>query len=216
MARSVCSPSPSQGISHEKNVPALPKASRPPIRFSGPHGHQERTRDHQSPSGGRPETSRGRWDHAQVCPAHPGLIPGGSDSVLTLIFAAQNFSAPTDSPKSESLPRARIIRRRAVFDATRNQGRRVSNRYMALNFLARDAVKSGESGTVAFLTPKRLGAATKRTQLRRRMREIYRRNLARPAENFHLIWVARPPALELSFEELKKCMTELRRRSHSR
>jgi ribonuclease P protein component len=92
----------------------------------------------------------------------------------------------------------------------------VSNRYMALNFLARDAVKSGESGTVAFLTPKRLGAATKRTQLRRRMREIYRRNLARPAENFHLIWVARPPALELSFEELKKCMTELRRRSHSR
>jgi RNase P protein component len=48
------------------------------------------------------------------------------------------------------------------------------------------------------------------------MREIYRRNLALPAENSHLVWVARPPALELSFEELKKCMTELRRRSHSR
>jgi hypothetical protein len=72
---------------------------------------------------------------------------------------------------------------------------------MALNFLPQDAVKSGESGTVAFLTPKR---------------EIYRRNLALPAENSHLVWVARPPALELSFEELKKCMTELRRRSHSR
>jgi ribonuclease P protein component len=118
--------------------------------------------------------------------------------------------------RSESLPRARIIRRRAVFDATRNKGRHVGNRYLALNFLPHDAVKpgepAGETGTVAFLTPKRLGAATVRNQLRRRMREIYRRYLARPAETAYLVWVARPPALELPFEELKKCMTELRKR----
>jgi len=113
---------------------------------------------------------------------------------------------------SETLPRARIIRRRAVFDATRNQGRRVSNRWMALNFIARAAVKSGETGTVAFLTPKRVGAATKRTQLRRRMREIYRRHLAQTEEASYLVWIARPPALELPFEELKKCMTALRQR----
>jgi ribonuclease P protein component len=114
---------------------------------------------------------------------------------------------------AESLPRARIIRRRAVFDATRNKGRRVSNRYLALNFLSRNAVKSGEPAgetcTVAFLTPKRLGAATRRNQLRRRMREIYRRYLAQPSETAYLVWVARPPALELPFEELKACMTEL-------
>jgi len=119
---------------------------------------------------------------------------------------------PADSPRSESLPRARIIRRRAVFDATRNKGRRVSNRYMALNFIARDAVKTGETGTVAFLTPKRLGETVKRNQLRRRMREIYRRYLAQPSEKAYLVWVARPPALELPFEELKKCMTALRER----
>ena len=113
---------------------------------------------------------------------------------------------------SESLPRARIIRRRTVFDATRIKGRRVSNRYMALNFLPRDTVKTGETGTVAFLTPKRVGAATKRTQHRRRMREIYRRHVAQPSETAYLIWVARPPALELPFEELKKCMTALRER----
>jgi len=116
---------------------------------------------------------------------------------------------------SESLPRARVIRRRAVFDATRNKGRRVSNRWMALNFLAREAIKSGETGTVAFLTPKRVGAATKRTQLRRRMREIYRRHLAHPDEIAYLVWVARPPALELSFEELKRCMTALRERART-
>ena len=114
---------------------------------------------------------------------------------------------------TESLPRARIIRRRAIFDATRLKGRRVSNRYLALNFLPRDAVKSGETGTVAFLTPKRLGAATRRTQLRRRMREIYRRCMAQPSGSAYLVWVARPPALELPFEELKKCMTALRERA---
>jgi ribonuclease P protein component len=128
----------------------------------------------------------------------------------------QNSPNPTGSPNSESLPRARIIRRRTVFDATRNKGRRVSNRYMALNFLPRAAVKSGEpageTGTVAFLTPKRVGPATVRNKLRRRMREIYRRCLAQPSETAYLVWVARPPALELPFEELKKCMTELRRR----
>ena len=113
---------------------------------------------------------------------------------------------------SESMPRARIIRRRAVFDATRLKGRRVSNRFMALNFIARAAVKSGETGSVAFLTPKRVGAATKRTQLRRRMREIYRRHVAQFSEKAYLVWVARPPALELPFEELKKCMLALMER----
>jgi ribonuclease P protein component len=114
---------------------------------------------------------------------------------------------------SESLPRARIIRRRTVFDATRLKGRRVSNRFMALNFLPREAIPSGETGTVAFLTPKRVGAATKRNQLRRRMREIYRRQLADASDKNYLVWVARPPALELPFEELKKCMTALQERA---
>jgi ribonuclease P protein component len=86
---------------------------------------------------------------------------------------------------------------------------------MALNFIAREAVKSGETGAVAFLTPKRVGAATKRTQLRRRMREIYRRYVAQTSETAYLVWVARPPALELPFEELKKCMEALRARIKS-
>jgi hypothetical protein len=73
MARAVCSPFPIQGISHEKNVPALPKASCPPIRLSGPHGHEERPRDHQSPPGRWPETSCRRWNHPQVRPPHAGL-----------------------------------------------------------------------------------------------------------------------------------------------
>ena len=234
MARSVCSPFPIQGISHEKNVPALPKASCPPIRLSRPHGHEERPSDHQSPPGSRPETSRGRRHDSQVRPSYAGLgflgrrppgdgsiwvarttcCPGGHrpQEAFSHLQTAHASSQEADPRQSETLPRSRIIRRRVVFDATRNQGRRVSNRFMALNFLRHDAVKSGETGTVAFLTPKRVGAATKRTQLRRRMREIYRRHLARPDETAYLVWVARPPALELPFEELKKCMAALRER----
>ena len=71
----------------------------------------------------------------------------------------------------------------------------------------------GEPGSVAFLTPKRLGAATVRNRLRRRLREIYRRDLMRPDEPAYLIWIARPPALELPFEELKKCMATLLKRA---
>ncbi len=117
------------------------------------------------------------------------------------------------APKTESLPRASIIRRRTVFDAARNKGRRVSNRHLVLSFIARDAVAPGETGTVAFLTPKRLGSATVRNKLRRRMREIYRRELGRPDEKSYIVWIARPPAVELAFDELKKAMYELSRRA---
>jgi ribonuclease P protein component len=86
---------------------------------------------------------------------------------------------------------------------------------MSLNLLPRDAMEAGETGTVAFLTPKRLGGAVKRNQLRRRMREIYRRHIAQPGATAYLVWVARPPAMELPFEELKKCMTALKDRVKS-
>jgi ribonuclease P protein component len=103
-----------------------------------------------------------------------------------------------------------------VFDLTRAQGKRVSNRYLTLSFLPRKLEQPAsvreESGSVAFLTPKRIGAANIRNRLRRRMREIYRRQLALPEEESFLIWIARPPAVELPFEELQKCMAALRQR----
>jgi ribonuclease P protein component len=117
---------------------------------------------------------------------------------------------------SESLPRARVIRRRAVFDATRNRGRRVSNRWFTLNFLPREAAPAGETGHVAFLTPKRLGSATVRNKLRRCMREIYRRHLQRPGETHCLIWIARPPAVSLTAAELKSYLEELWEKRPSR
>lgn len=82
-----------------------------------------------------------------------------------------------------------------------------------LNFLVRDETAPSETGTVAFLTPKRLGPATVRNRLRRRMREIYRRELARLEETAWLVWIARPSAVDLSFDELKLAMRALRERA---
>ena len=126
--------------------------------------------------------------------------------------ACAGYHSAHAAPASESLPRSSIIRRRGVFDTARNKGRRVSSRHFILNFIACEAVVSGETGTVAFLTPKRLGPAAVRNKLRRRMREIYRRELAQPEEKAYLIWIARPPALELGIEDLKQAMRELRGR----
>jgi ribonuclease P protein component len=124
-----------------------------------------------------------------------------------------SFHSAHAAPKGESLPRSRIIRTRAVFDTARHKGRRVSSRHFILNFIARDALASAETGSVSFLTPKRLGPATTRNKLRRRMREIHRRELARPDESAYLIWIARPPAVELSFDELKQAMRDLAKRA---
>ena len=114
---------------------------------------------------------------------------------------------------SEKLPRARLIRRRATFTATRERGRRTTNRWLTLSVLVRDPAEAGEQAEVAFLTPKRIGSAVIRNRLRRRMREIYRRAVPPDAASFYLVWIARPPAAELPFAELRDCMTALLRRA---
>lgn len=218
MALFVSSPFPNISPSHEKNVPALPKTSCPSIRFPGAHAHQGRSRHPVASPGEGTCPSRRSEDRTQVRPPYRSL----NRSDVAAIYdrrsseihsaSAQASSGSSEASSSQTLPRARIIRRRTIFDATRLKGRRVSNRSMALNFLPHDPARP-DPATVAFLTPKRLGGAVKRNQLRRRMREIYRRYLARPSEDSYLVWVARPSALELDFEGLKKCMMELRHKS---
>jgi ribonuclease P protein component len=113
---------------------------------------------------------------------------------------------------SEKLPRERLIRRRAIFTAARERGRRTTNRWMTLSVLPRDSAASRDASEVAFLTPKRIGSAVIRNKLRRRMREIYRR-MPGAARDVYLVWIARPTAAELPFAELKECMLTLLRRA---
>ena len=115
---------------------------------------------------------------------------------------------------SEKLPRTRVIRCRATFTATRERGRRTTDRCMTLSVLPHDpASLNAETAEVAFLTPKRIGGATVRNRLRRRMREIYRRTPGIKGPRAYLVWIARPAAAELAFDDLKACMTALLRRA---
>ena len=85
---------------------------------------------------------------------------------------------------------------------------------MTLSILPRDAVVPGaELADVAFLTPKRIGGAVVRNRLRRRMREIYRRIPSVKGAPAFVVWIARPSAAGLSFDDLKTCMTALLRRA---
>jgi ribonuclease P protein component len=114
---------------------------------------------------------------------------------------------------SEKLPRTRVVRRCSIFDATRARGKRTANRWMTLSVLPRDPAQVADVSVAAFLTPRRIGGAVVRNRLRRRMREIYRRAIFAPADDVYLIWIARPPAVDLAFDELKECMATLLRRS---
>jgi len=110
---------------------------------------------------------------------------------------------------AETLPRTRVIRRRADFDLVRNRGRRHNNRYLTLSVLPLnrdDTASVAHAAHVAFLVPKRLGPATVRNRLRRRMREIYRRHLQPATPTHYLVWIARPPAVQLDFAALKGAM----------
>jgi ribonuclease P protein component len=115
---------------------------------------------------------------------------------------------------SEKFPRARVIRRRATFTATRERGRRTNDRCLTLSVLPRGADATGaETAEVAFLTPKRIGGAVVRNRLRRRMREIYRRAPGITGGGAYLVWIARPTAASLTFDELRACMMTLLRRA---
>jgi ribonuclease P protein component len=113
----------------------------------------------------------------------------------------------------EKLPRARLIRRRATFTATRERGRRTTNRWLTLSVLPHGEDQAADTSEVAFLTPKRIGGAAIRNRLRRRMREIYRRAPDVDARGVYLVWIARPTAVELPFDELRECMLALLRRA---
>ena len=121
-------------------------------------------------------------------------------------------------PPRKRLPRKRILRHRRFFDAAFQSGRRVSSRSFTLLILSRKKEEAEEAGSfpagpfpegeVAFLTPKRLGRAVLRNQVRRRMREAYRLHFA-PERNRRLIWLAKSPATALDFVSLVKQMKEL-------
>jgi len=79
---------------------------------------------------------------------------------------------------TESLARVEILRRRRDLDRVRRLGAKTGTRYLSLRCAPRPNKDSGAvtDSRVAFLLPSRVGNAVERNRLKRRLREIYRRN----------------------------------------
>lgn len=93
----------------------------------------------------------------------------------------------------------------------RRRGRRVNARYLTLIYARReppDPVNGAGAPTAAlptrvgFSVNKRVGVAVRRNQVKRRLREVFRRVLWKTSSGWDMIVIARPEAANAAYAEL--------------
>jgi len=111
---------------------------------------------------------------------------------------------PERTLTGERLRRAQRLRSPRDFQRVRAQGRRVSGAVLLLGYATRS--ESDESGMtrVGFSVSRRVGGAVERNRVKRRLREVIRRQLARIAPGYDLVITARPGAAEARMETLEQ------------
>ena len=97
------------------------------------------------------------------------------------------------------------LRSRRDFARVSNEGRSRSDRLMVVRFVpnARDHDRFGIS------TGRRLGGAVRRNRVRRRLREVLRQAPNQTGHGWDILIVARPPAAEASFDDLRAATERL-------
>jgi len=113
---------------------------------------------------------------------------------------------------AETLSRIEILRRRRDLDRVRRLGAKTGTRFLSLRCAPRPEEDSGDSPhavtvpdrRVAFLLPRAVGIAVARNRLKRRLREVYRRNKDRFPAGCDCIIRPSASAGRLSFDELEE------------
>jgi ribonuclease P protein component len=98
----------------------------------------------------------------------------------------------------QTLRKYEIIQKRKEIEQVLKKGERVQTDNVILRFLPSSRKR------IAFLVPKQIKTAVMRNLLRRRFREIYRRNKESFADGFDYILQARPNAPDQNFGALKE------------
>ncbi len=102
-----------------------------------------------------------------------------------------------------------MLRRKADFDAIGRGGSTCSSRLLVLRTLRTEAATT----RIGLSTPRRLGGAVERNQVRRRLRELLRERYADLAAGWDVLVIARPEAARASYADLRTAVASLLERS---
>jgi ribonuclease P protein component len=116
---------------------------------------------------------------------------------------------------TETLKRREILRHRRDLDRVLRTGRRLSGPPLLLRAGRQPASTVLPPRRIAFLLSRRTGTAVVRNRLRRRLREIYRRNKTAFPSGHDYLLQAGPGAEKLSFAELAGLTLDLARKAAS-
>jgi ribonuclease P protein component len=95
---------------------------------------------------------------------------------------------------------------RAQFEDIFRNGKRLGNAYFQLCFISNQSIK--KPNIVAVVSKKVFALATKRNQLKRRMREVMRRGLAHYSHGSVIVF-AKPATSKANFAIIEKYLSEL-------
>ena len=106
------------------------------------------------------------------------------------------------TPKSsdQSFSKAKRLTEPAEFTAVKFQGKAYRGTLLILGVRANKEEKAFRAG---FVTSKRIGGAVVRNRVRRRLRDIVRKEQTRLRPGFWFVVVARPAATRASYRELR-------------
>jgi ribonuclease P protein component len=110
---------------------------------------------------------------------------------------------------AETLKRSGILRRKRDVNRVRLHGFKVGTRFLSLRSARRpdpgpDNPASEPALRAAFFVPRAIRRAADRNLLKRRMREIYRRNKDWFPDGFDYLLTAAPACAGLGFEQLRE------------
>lgn len=106
------------------------------------------------------------------------------------------------SPNSskQSFSKTKRLTRTEEFTAVKFQGKSYRGALLVLGVFVQKEEKGFRAG---FITTKRLGGAVVRNRVRRRLRDLVRKEQARLLPGFWIVLVARPHAASAGYRELK-------------
>ena len=97
------------------------------------------------------------------------------------------------------------LRRNSDFQRVRQHGRSYASPLMVLAFLRNEL----DHSRFGFVVSKRLGKAVRRNKIKRRMREAVRLRLPRIKSGFDVVFIARQPTRQASYQQIEQALDAL-------